>query len=479
MLFLETLREREQLRNFAMAAAARGKPVVAYLIGQSEEGQQLSVSHTGALLGAGAAIDSYLAACGIHRVELFETLLEAPAALCAVLPAQRPRAVTVVATTGGGGAMLIDQLSVRGVEIAGCSAASRQLLESEGIALGHGKLVDVTMAGTRYEVMKRVVSTLISDPQTGVLIVAIGSSAQFNAELAVQPVIDAVAEAGSDAATVMAFPLPHAPESLAAFRAAGIAAFRSVESCAESVALLLAERPATEFVQAGLPVSARSVIESLTGGVTNEYQASCLREALGIDGPKTVFVAADDELPGSLPFDWPAVVKLVSADIAHKSDMGGVVLNIRSVEQLSSARDAVLDAAKQRSPDASLDGVLIQQMIDSAVAELLFGYRVDPVAGPVISVASGGVYTELLDDAISHPAPVSQRQARRMIDSLRGARLLNGYRGKPAADIDALCRALAQFSRLAECERVAEMELNPVLALPDGVTAVDALLRLT
>jgi acyl-CoA synthetase (NDP forming) len=478
MLFLETLRERDQLRDFAIAANRCGKPVVAYLIGQSHEGQQLSVSHTGALLGAGTAIDSYLAACGIHRVDLFDTLLEAPAALCTRPLNNRPKTVTVVSTTGGGGAMVIDQLSVRGVEISGCSDTSRNLLESEGITLGTGKLVDVTMAGTRYEIMKRVVSVLLEDPHTGVLVVAVGSSAQFNAELAVQPVIDAVAVAGSDSATVMAFPLPHAPESLAAFRAAGIAAFRSVESCAESIALLLAERHPPEFPCAQLPRPAEEILARLPRGIANEHQASQLREALGISGPPSLFIPAGEALPESLPFDWPVAVKLVNADIAHKSDIGAVVLNVESADQLHAACVTVTAAVEHTNAKPTTDGVLIQHMIEGTVAELLFGYSVDPVAGPVVSIATGGIYTEIFNDAVTHPAPLSLSQARRMIDELRGVKLLHGYRGAPRADIESIAVGLVQFSQLAECEQIEVMELNPVLALPDGIAAVDALLRL-
>lgn len=479
MLFLETLREREQLRDFALRARAHGKPVVAYMIGQSFEGQRLSVSHTGALLGASAAIDSYLAACGIYRVELFETLLEAPAALGNSLSVDRPRTVAVVSTTGGGGAMLIDQLSVRRVEITGCGGVSRKLLESEGIPLGQGKLIDVTMAGTRYDVMKRVVSTLMEDPQIGILIVAIGSSAQFNSELAVQPVIDAVAEAGSDVAIVMAFPLPHAPESLSAFRRAGIAAFRSVESCAESVALLMEEHQPTLFRQASLPEQVRAVLASLPAGAANEYQAARVRDGLEISGPPSLFIPSGHELPEPLSLDWPVAVKVVSADIAHKSDIGAVVLNVCSAEQLTLACAKVSDAARDNCPAAKIAGVLVQQMVCDAVAEILFGYTIDPVAGPVVSVATGGVYAELLSDAVSHPAPVSLQQAVHMINKLRGRKLLYGYRGKANADVDALANTLVKFSQLAACARVREMELNPVLALPHGVAAVDALLVLS
>ena len=216
--------------------------MVAYMIGKSQEGQALSVLHTGALTGSTEAADAFLRSLNIRRADQLETLLEAPGALVKVrLQPGRPRSATVITTTGGGGAMIVDQLSARGVVIAGASAATRAYFDKHNIPCGQGKLVDVTLAGARYEVMKRAVSTLIRDPDTGVLVVAIGSSAQFDPELAVKPIADAVAEASADAAPVLAFPLPHAPDSMRLLEAAGVPTFRTVESCAETLAMLMAD----------------------------------------------------------------------------------------------------------------------------------------------------------------------------------------------------------------------------------------------
>ena len=192
ILFLETLRDRAELVDFARGAHARGKPIVAYMIGRSAEGQALSVSHTGALTGSARSVSAFLRSIGIREVEAFETLIAAPRTLSRVTPVpSRPHAVTVVSTTGGGGAMVVDQLALRGVPIAGISETSRASLSAQGIPLGHGKLVDVTLAGARYDAMKAVIATLSADPDTGMLLVVIGSSAQFNPELAGAPIVDA------------------------------------------------------------------------------------------------------------------------------------------------------------------------------------------------------------------------------------------------------------------------------------------------
>lgn len=476
VLFLETVRDPDALAEFARTAAQQGKPVVAYMIGRSSEGQALSVSHTGALTGARAAVSAFFRDVGIREAEHFGTLLDAPSALRSRTPPGRPRAVTVVSTTGGGGAMVIDQIADRGVSVEGCSAESRRHLEAQSIPLGHGKLVDVTLAGARYETMKEVVRTLAADPATGLLLMVIGSSAEFNPELAVTPLVDAVAEAGADAAPVMAFPLPHAPESLMRLRAAGIPAFTSVETCAEAVAMALSAalpRPAHRPV---LPGAAARLIEAAPAGVMDEVAAGAVFEALGVPRPAQTVLAPDEAVP-KLTFAYPVVAKLVSPDLPHKTDAGAIRVGIEGPDALADAIAAMRASAEAHAPGHRLTGVLVQEMA-SGVAEVLVGMTRDPLVGPTLTVGLGGVMTEVFADALVRPAPVDAETAREMVVGLKGARLLTGFRGRPAADVDALGAAVAAIAALAMHPRVAEAEVNPLLAGRDGVMLLDALIRL-
>jgi len=286
ILFMETIRSPLALADFARSAHQAGKPIVAYMLGKSDEGRALAVSHTGALTGGVEAINAFMQSIGVAQVNQFDALLESPAALGKRSKLKgRPNKVTVLSTTGGGGAMVIDQLSLRGVEIAGCSDMSRKILTAKGIPLGHGKLVDVTLAGTKYDTMKAVVSQLIADPETGALVVAIGSSAQFNPELAVTPIVDAVAESDTTAAPVFAFPIPHAEESIRMLEAGNVPSFRSVESCADTVALVIDGPNPTPLVDATLPEAANSLLSNAETGVLNEVQAGEVFKTLGLNGP--------------------------------------------------------------------------------------------------------------------------------------------------------------------------------------------------
>jgi acetate---CoA ligase (ADP-forming) len=479
LLFMETIRDREALGRFAAKAHTAGKPVVAYMIGKSEEGQALSVSHTGALTGSTEAADALLRSIGIRKADQLETLLEAPGALFkARLKPGRPKSATVIATTGGGGAMVVDQLSARGVTIAGASAATRAHFAKHKIPCGHGKLVDVTLAGARYEVMKEAVSTLINDPETGVLIVAIGSSAQFDPELAVKPIADAVAEAPADAAPVLAFPLPHAPNSMRLLEAGGVPTFRTVESCAETIAMLMTDAAPANRPTSALPAQATRLIEDLAPGTADEVASGAVFDALGLKGPAQIVLDPEMPVPDTLPLAYPLVAKLVSPDLPHKTDAGAIRVGIADRAALVTAIAEMRASAEDYHPDFKLTGILLQELAQG-LGEALIGLSRDPVAGPVVTVAMGGVMTEIYRDSAVRPAPVTLESAREMIREVKGFELLRGFRGRPKGDLEALAEAVAALSLLANDQRIEEAEANPMLIREErsGVVRLDALIR--
>ncbi|MEA3022425.1 MAG: hypothetical protein QOK01_1277, partial [Alphaproteobacteria bacterium] len=241
LLFLETLRKAASLRAFALAAAARGKPVLAYKLGRSSAARELAVSHTGALAGEDDVADAFLTDCGIARVETFEALIEG-LPLIARVPARlrnaRPPAVAVVTTTAGGATTVVDPLAARGITIAQPSAETYARLDAAGIAVARARIVDLTIAGARYEVMKGALDILLGAPEFDLVVAVVGSSARFHPELALKPIIDC---AGA-AKPLAAFVVPDAPQALARLSAAGVPCFRTPEACADAVAAALRRR---------------------------------------------------------------------------------------------------------------------------------------------------------------------------------------------------------------------------------------------
>ncbi len=483
LLFIETLRDAPALAEFGRRAAELGKPVVAYVLGRSSEGQELAVSHTGALTGSSRAIASFLDAHGIRRADLFDTFLEAPAALARIRPAAgRSRDVTVVSTTGGGGAMVIDQLGIRGVGIGRCSAPARAALESAGIALGSGALVDVTLAGTRYDTMKKVLTTLMEDPATGMLVVAVGSSAQFNPELAVKPIIDSVREATAGAAPIVAIPIPHAPDSLELLRQGGVTAFGSIEAGAEAVAMMVAPVRQRESRASALPPAVASLIDEAasSSSVLDEVQSARIFAALGVPFPAHRLLPPGETGPAANGLEFPVVAKIVSPDLPHKSDAGAIRLGLRDEGALAAAMTEMREEVRRKVSGFRDNGTLVQEM-RRGLGEALVGMTRDPLVGPILTVAAGGILAEIYEDAALCPAPITLDDAHRMIAEVKGFAPLRGYRGAPRGDLDALAGLMVSVSHLLADERIEEAELNPVMVLPEGqgVVAVDALIRIS
>ncbi|MFZ2140066.1 MAG: acetate--CoA ligase family protein [Xanthobacteraceae bacterium] len=475
MLFLETLRHAHALRRFAVKAAQAGKPVIAYKLGRSAAARELAVSHTGALAGEDDIADVFLEACGIARVDTLEGLIEGALLLSRVPPAHArgSRAnVGVVTTTAGGATMVVDPLARRGINIEAPSPTTLAKFAAAGIEVKPARIIDLTIAGARYESMKAALEILVAAPEFDLVLAAIGSSARHYPQATVRPLIECAGQ-GSPLAV---FLVPEAPDALAALSRAGVPNFHTPEACADALAAALARRSPVPITINDRRGEARS---SETTRVLDELASGALLDRLGIARAPAVALGADIREVPRLPFAYPVAVKVLSADIAHKTEVGGVALNVTDGAALFAAIEEMRANLGRCVPTLTLDRVLVQPML-SGVAEVLIGYRVDRDVGPLIMVAAGGVLAEIERDRSLRLAPIDMAAAQEMVADLRSLPLLCGYRGRPKGDLGALARALAALSQLAHDDSIAEAEINPLLVLPEGkgVVALDALVRL-
>lgn len=472
VLFLETMRHADKLREFAIMAAQRGKPVAAYKLGRSAQAAELAVSHTGSLAGEDAVADLFLRELGIARVESFESLLHINKVVARVTPGNNRR-VGVVTTTGGGAAMAVDQLGLRQVEVIPPEEATREKLANAKIEAGHGRILDLTLAGTRYETMKATLDVVLEAPEFDMVVVTVGSSARLNPEIAVQPVIDAAREHSKP---LVCYIVPDAPEALALLQEAGIPAFNAPEICADVVASALSRKaPRSDLAAPSVTVSVHDA-----NYMIDEATAYGVFAKTGVPHAPFVVLTPGAPVP-DLPFAYPVVVKALHSDIAHKSDVGGVKLHIADAEMLANTMAAIKSSVEAKLPGKKIDRVLVQPMA-RGLGEFLIGLRRDPDVGPLVVLAAGGVFTELYRDSTSRLAPVGLDEARAMIGEVKASRILQGYRGGARGDLEALAEAIVSVSRLADVADtpVLEAEINPVVVLPEGqgVLAVDALIRL-
>ena len=471
MLFLETMRHADTLRRFALSAAERGKPIIAYKLGRSDAARELAVSHTGALAGEDDVADQFLRSCGIARVDTLEGLIEGLPLLSRVPAAARGgrKRVGVVTTTAGGATMVVDPLASRGVTVEPASTATLARLAAAGIEVKPARLVDLTIAGARYETMKATLDILTAAPEFDLVLAVIGSSARSQPEITVRPIIDS---AGA-ARPLAAFVVPDAPEALAMLSHAGVPNFRTPEACADAIAAALSRQPPRP-----LPARSAALVAS-NGPVLDELAAGALLDRLGIARAPSIALEVGIARAPPLPFAYPVAVKVLCAEIAHKTDVGGVALGVADGEALLAAIQKVAATVAKRRPGTRLARVLVQPMV-SGLGEVLLGYRVDRDVGALIMVAAGGVLTEIARDRSLRLAPIDLATAHEMIAEVRTLIALAGYRGRPAGDLDALAHAIVALSRLADDASIAEAEINPLIVRPagEGVVAVDALVKL-
>jgi acyl-CoA synthetase (NDP forming) len=246
---------------------------------------------------------------------------------------------------------------------------------------------------------------------------------------------------------------------------AGIPAFRTPESCADVIRAFFDWRaPRAE--------AAAPAISHAIPAAPDEADARRLFAAFGLDSPIAV-MAKPDAAPEGLRY--PVALKILSPDLAHKTEVGGVALNIADAAALKAEATAMLARVTARAPAARITGFLVQPMV-KGLAEAIIGFRRDPEAGPIILVGAGGIMAELHRDTALRLAPVDEAEARAMIAEVKGLKPLAGWRGLPRGDLDALARAVVAASRLAALPGVAEAEINPLIihAEGQGVTVADA-----
>jgi acyl-CoA synthetase (NDP forming) len=285
--------------------------------------------------------------------------------------------------------------------------------------------------------------------------------------MTVRPVIDS---AGASK-PLAAFIVPEAPEALAALSRAGVPNFRTPEACADAIAAALARQP-PKFARSAAPAAS-------SGPVLDELASGALLDRLGIARVPSVALDIDIDRAPCLPFPYPVAVKALGAEIAHKSEVGGVELGVGDGDALVAAIRKIAAAVGTHKPDARLARVLVQPMA-SGLGEVLLGYRVDRDVGALIMVAAGGVFAEIARDRSLRLAPIDLVTAQEMIAEVRGLIPLAGYRGRPKADLEALALAMVALSHLADDASVAEAEINPLIvrSAGQGVIAVDALVKL-
>ncbi len=473
LLFMETIRDADHLARAARRAYAAGKPVVVYKLGRSAVGQDLAASHTGAMAGADEVADAFFRAHGMLRVDVLEDLFELPALLAGQHPARRHR-VAIMTTTGGGAAAVADRLGTFDVDVVPPTREVIANLAAKNIGIPSTRLTDLTLAGAKKEIFGAVLNELLASDHCDLVLAVAGSSAQFQPQIAIEPVV----EADRHGKPLAVFLAPHAEASLKLLADAGAAGFRTPESCADAIRAWRDWTAPVEPPQADPArlAAAQKLLAAMPGSQVNEYDACRVFGALGIARAETEVLASPEQ---AASIGFPVVAKILSPDVLHKTDAGGVALNLSDAAALASAAQRILKSVAEKHPNARVNGILVQRM-ERGLAEVILGFRRDLQAGPVVVLGIGGILAEIYKDFVLRLAPVGIATARSMVEEVRGLAVIRGYRGLPRGDCEALAQAVVAMSQLADLpgRAVSEAEINPLIVKPEGqgIVAVDGLI---
>ncbi len=480
--FVEGFKDAQKFIEVAKLAAERGKPIVLIKIGRSDLGKRAASSHTAALTGSDALYDAICKQYGVIRVPSYDDLLEV-SQLMAQTRKPKQSGIAVVSHSGGICSLTADMCGQQGLDLPVLSESARGVID--GILKGFGwaaNPADVT-GKANSDSFPAIMEAMINEPGVGTLAIASSGRDQQADQ------IIALREKTDKNVAYMWTGSRDDNTSLAKLKAAGVPLFYTPDSLARGLRHLLdyhawhEKRMANGFANAPAMTTAQketvAKLRSLKRSALSESESRQLIAAWGVSASMEVCTKdADNAVKAAEKLGYPVVLKVDSPDIPHKTEAGVVRLNLRNADEVRAAYSAILANAKSHAPNASINGVLVQEMVTGGV-EVIVGVNYDPQLGPTLLFGTGGVMVEVYKDVSMRHCPITPAEAREMIAEVKGAKLLQGFRGKPASDMDALANVLVNVSHLAVNldGQLAELDINPVLVLPkgQGVKAVDAL----
>lgn len=487
LLYIESLPNARKFMT-AARAFARTKPILAYKAGRYPESAQAAASHTGAMASEDAVYDAAFQRVGVTRVDDIGEIFD-----CAELLGRNKiplgSRLGILTNAGGPGVIATDALIAAKGSLArlsdGTIGGLNGVLPS---AWSHGNPVDV-LGDANSKRIEKVAQILVADPGVDALLTILTPQAMTNPTASAK-VVGALQQSTSKPVLAAWIGGQSMREGMRILSESGVAAYRTPEQAIRAFMTLvhyarnletLYETPKDvplEFVmdrevhRSGFLKDAAQAGPSLSEALSKE-----LVETYGIPTTRAVLaVSVDEAAEAASRIGYPVALKILSPDITHKTDVGGVALNIRSEAGVRSAHGSMMASVRQKRPGARIGGVTVQRMADASDGvELILGIKKDPVFGTVMMVGMGGVAAELMGDRVLGFPPLNERLARLMLEPLKVWPMLNGYRGRPPVNVPRLVEVMIRLSYLAaDYPEIAELDINPLLVTPEEVLALDA-----
>ncbi|MFV2054516.1 acetate--CoA ligase family protein [Aliiroseovarius sp. YM-037] len=476
MGYLEGATDRDRLVEALELARAREKPVVMMKVGRSAVGAEAAQSHTASLAGADAVYDAAFRQYGVYRAQSVDELFDVTYACAESDSMMQGDRLGLVTVSGGVGVLMADEAEKLKLDVPALPDHAQKKLKEVLPFAGVRNPVDVTaQLVNQIDLLETNMDVLFGDGEIDGAIIfmsTVGLVADLNE--AIRSGLERIRE--KYPGRPMLFCSLTEPEGRAAYEKSGFIVFEEPTRAVRAMAAL--RYFARSFARAGEndPIPELSNLSPLPDGMVNEIEAKALLAEAGIGiVHETLATTPEAAAQAAQEMGFPVVLKIASPDILHKSDIGGVALDLRSVEDVRAAGARILKLASEKIPDARIDGLVVAEQAAPGL-EAILGVTHDPAFGPVVMFGLGGVFVEALEDVSFRVAPFGPAEAHRMIDEIRSRKLLDAFRGAPERDIDALADALARLSAFAVHHGAAleTIDVNPLIVGASGQGAVAA-----
>ena len=489
LFYLEDLangREFIQLAREITGEGTERKPILAVKSGRTPAGAKAVSSHTGSLAGSDELYEAVFLQGGVLRVETMEELFDYATAF-ANQPLPRGRRTAIITNAGGPGIMTTDAAVRYGLEMATLAPSTTEALrQALPPSASVGNPVDV-LGDAHADRYQTALDLTMKDPNVDSAIVLLTPQAMTEIEGTAQAIV-ATAERTEKPILSCFMGLRDVQAGVDILRAHGVPSYTFPDAAVRVMSAMVrytswVSRPRTQMKV--YDVDREGAQRLLAEAPRSEYgfiptqTAFEVLEAYGIPVlPWGVAATVEEAVATAKRVGFPCVLKILSPDIVHKFDVGGIRLNLRTPDEVDDAYELMMRKISRKQPDARLEGVLVQAMM-SGGREVLLGMKQDPQFGPVIVFGLGGIYVEVLKDVTFRLAPIREYSARHMVESIRTYKLLEGARGEPPADVDAIADCIKRLSQLAvEQDLIEELDINPLMVMAEGSGAFAADVRI-
>jgi acetyltransferase len=487
VLYVESITQARQFMS-AARAFSRDKPIVAYKAGRFSDSAKAAASHTGAMAGVDSVYEAAFRRAGIVRVQDIDEMFDCAELLARGRVPKGPR-LAIITNAGGPGVMACDALlDRRGVLAKLESTTIEKLNQVLPPFWSHGNPIDI-LGDAPAQRYADALSAVLADPNTDSALVLLTPQAMTDPTASAAAVIEAARRSSKPVLSAW-MGGANVREGVARLHAAGVPAYSTPEHAVRAFMRLVEyARNRETLLETPRDVPVNFTLDA--GALREKFNAIAMRnhEVLSEDDSKQLLAmygipvcvpqpaaSANEAVKVAVQLGYPVVLKVLSPQITHKTDVGGVLLNLTTEVEVCDAFDQIVESARRLRPDAEVQGVTVQRMVTAVHGvELILGMKRDPVFGPVVMVGFGGIAAEVFQDKALELPPLNERLARRMLESLRSWPLLTGYRGRPMVNVDLLIETLMRFSYLvAHLPEIAEVDINPLLVTPQEVVALDA-----